>query len=100
MAFKEVYDCEILSSEIVRRPALCDCSLKEYSDKGLKGRLWGEMGRAKMEMRGIMRKAKSMVFQSPYAQCFTATTLYHRHMVIICGTKTHKKSQIFQIKEL
>jgi hypothetical protein len=41
MAFKEVYDCEILISEIERRPALYDCSLKEYSDKGL--RLWGEV---------------------------------------------------------
>jgi hypothetical protein len=39
MAFKETYDCEILISEIERRPALYDCSLKEYSDKGLKDRL-------------------------------------------------------------
>jgi len=30
MAFKEVYDCEILISEIERRPALYDFSLKEY----------------------------------------------------------------------
>jgi len=29
---------------------------------------------AKMEMLGIMRKAKNMVFQPQYAQCFTATT--------------------------
>ena len=36
MAFKEVYDCEVLSSEIEKRPAVYDCSLKEYSDKGLK----------------------------------------------------------------
>ena len=27
-----------------------------------------------MEMLGIMRKAKNMVFQPQYAQCFTATT--------------------------
>jgi len=33
MAFKEVCDCEILISEIEIRPALYDCSLKEYSDK-------------------------------------------------------------------
>jgi len=39
VTFKEVYDCEILISEIVRRPALYDCSLKECSDKGLKDRL-------------------------------------------------------------
>jgi hypothetical protein len=43
MAFKEVYDCEILISEFGRRPALYDCSLKDYSDKGLKERLWGEV---------------------------------------------------------
>jgi hypothetical protein len=39
LAFKEVYDCEILISEIEKRSALYDCSLKEYSDKGLKERL-------------------------------------------------------------
>jgi hypothetical protein len=43
MAFKEVYDCEILSFEIQKRPALYDCSLKVYSDKVLKDRLWGEV---------------------------------------------------------
>ena len=43
MAFKEVHNCEILISEIGRRPALYDCSLKEYSDKGLKERLWAEV---------------------------------------------------------
>ena len=29
---------------------------------------------AKMEMLGVMRKAKNMVFQPQYAQGFTATT--------------------------
>ena len=43
MAFKGVCDCEILISEMERRLALCDCSQKEYSDKGLKERLWGEV---------------------------------------------------------
>ena len=43
MAFREVHDCEILISETERRPAVYDCSLKEYSDMGLKGRLWGEV---------------------------------------------------------
>jgi len=43
MAFKEVYDCEILISEIERGSALYDRSLKEYSDKGLKERLWGKV---------------------------------------------------------
>jgi hypothetical protein len=43
MAFKEVYDCEILISEIERHRALYDFSLKEYSDKGLKERLLGEV---------------------------------------------------------
>jgi hypothetical protein len=43
MAFNVVYDCGILISEIERRPALYDCTLKEYNDKGLKERLWGEV---------------------------------------------------------
>jgi len=43
MAFKELFECEILISEIERRPALYDCSLKEYTDKGLKERPWEEM---------------------------------------------------------
>jgi len=47
MAFKEVYDCEILISEIERRPALLDCSLQEYSCEGLKDRLWGEVCESK-----------------------------------------------------
>jgi len=42
MAFEGVYNCEILISEIERRPALYDCLLKKYSDKGLKERLWGK----------------------------------------------------------
>jgi hypothetical protein len=41
MAFREVDDCEILISEIEKRPALCDCSMKEY--KSFKDRLWGEV---------------------------------------------------------
>jgi hypothetical protein len=43
MAFKEVYDGEIFISEIKKRPALYDCSLKEYSDEVLKDRLRGEV---------------------------------------------------------
>jgi hypothetical protein len=43
MAFKEVYDCEILILEIEKRPALYDCSMKEYSDESFKDRLWGEV---------------------------------------------------------
>ena len=43
MAFKEVYDCEILISEIAKRPAVYDSSIKEYSDKSFKDRLWGEV---------------------------------------------------------
>jgi len=43
MTFKEVYDCEILISEIQKRSALYDCFVKEYSDKVLKDRLWGEV---------------------------------------------------------
>jgi hypothetical protein len=42
MAFKVVYDCEILISEIEKRPVV-RCSMKEYSDKVLKDRLCGEV---------------------------------------------------------
>ena len=43
MVFKGMYECEILISETERRPALYGCSLKEYSDRGLKEGLWGEV---------------------------------------------------------
>ena len=43
MFLKEVYDCEVLITVIERSPALYDCSLKEYSDKSLKEKLWGEV---------------------------------------------------------
>ena len=47
MAFRAVYDCEILISEIERGLAVYDCFLKEYCDKGWKGRLWGEVSEGK-----------------------------------------------------
>jgi hypothetical protein len=47
MAFREVYDCEILISEIERRPAVYDCSLKEYSDRGLEEGLGGRSVRGR-----------------------------------------------------
>jgi hypothetical protein len=43
MAFKKVYDCRILISEIEKLPSLYDCSMKEYIDKIFKDRLWGEV---------------------------------------------------------
>jgi len=43
MAFEEVYDIEILISETEKRPAVYDCSMKEYSDKSFKDRLCGEV---------------------------------------------------------
>jgi hypothetical protein len=43
VTFKEVYDCEISISEFERRPALYECSLKEYNDNGLKEKLWEEV---------------------------------------------------------
>jgi len=43
MAFKDVYDCDILISEIEKCIAVYDCSIKEYSDKSFKGRLCGEV---------------------------------------------------------
>jgi len=38
-----MYDCEILISEIEKCPAVYNCSMKEYSDKSFKDRLWGEV---------------------------------------------------------
>jgi hypothetical protein len=55
---RELYNCEILISEIERRSALYDCSLKEYSDKGLKERLQGKSVRGS---RLFLRAAKRMV---------------------------------------
>lgn len=46
MALKEVYVCEMQISETERCPALYDCLLKEYSNMGLKERLWGKVCKA------------------------------------------------------
>jgi hypothetical protein len=46
MSFKEVYYCEMLISKNDRCPALYNCLLKEYSNMGLKDRLWGEVCKA------------------------------------------------------
>jgi hypothetical protein len=44
MAFKEVHDCKIyIDFGNWKSPALYDCSIKEYSDKSFKDRLWGEV---------------------------------------------------------
>jgi hypothetical protein len=74
MAFKEVYDSEILISETEIRPALYGCSLKEYGDNGVKERLWGEVCDGKDGNVGYYEETKNTVFQPQYAQCFTATT--------------------------
>jgi hypothetical protein len=42
--------------------------------RGWKRDCGDQCARAKIEMLGIMRKAKNMVFQPKYAHCFTATT--------------------------
>jgi len=63
MVFKEMYECKILISETERRPALYGCSLKEYSDKGLKERLWGEVCEGKGgNARHYDESQKKMVF--------------------------------------
>ena len=69
MVFKEVYDCEILISEIEKRPALYDCPMKGYSDKVLKDRLRGEVCEAVVsewsQLDGPEKREKvsSVVFQ-------------------------------------
>ena len=46
MVIKQMYDCEMLISKTERCPALYNCSVTEYSNKGLKDRLWGEVCKA------------------------------------------------------
>jgi hypothetical protein len=86
MAFKKVYGYEILISEI---DFVLLCATVRWKNRVIRVRK-GDCGknctRAKMEMLGIMGKAKNMVFQPQYAQCFTATTSLPD---IICNTKTH-----------
>jgi hypothetical protein len=73
MVFKEVYDCEILISEIERRPALYGCSLKEHSDKGLKERLWGEVCESKDGNAGQYEENQK------YGVSATACTVFYRN---------------------
>jgi hypothetical protein len=83
MAFKEVCDCEILISEIQKRPAIYDCLLKEYSDKVLKDRLWGEVCEAVVsewsQLDGPEKCEKGK-------QCFFSIYLIqmHRFTLICC----------------
>jgi hypothetical protein len=69
MAFKEVYDCEILISEIEKRPAVYDSSVKDYSDKVLKDRLWEKCARqslrsgANWTAQRNVKKVSCVVFQ-------------------------------------
>jgi hypothetical protein len=87
-----MHDREIVISETDRRPALYDCSLKEYCDMGLRERDWGEKcARAQMEMLGITRKAKNMAFQLSMRSVLPQQLLYHRHMIIIYNNKTHQQ---------
>ena len=82
MAFNEVYDCGILISEIERRPALYDCTLKEYSDKGLKERLWGEVCEAVVsewsQMDGPEKREKGKQC------CFSIYLIQMHRFTLIC----------------
>jgi len=80
MAFKGVCDCEILISEMERRLALCDCSQKEYSDKGLKERLWGEVCEGKDGNAGHYEESQKYgVFSHSMLSVLPQRLLYHRH---------------------
>jgi hypothetical protein len=67
-----VYDCEILISEIERRPVLYGCSLKEYSDKGLKVRLWKEVREDEDGNAGHYKKSQK------YGVSDTVCTVFYR----------------------
>jgi hypothetical protein len=73
MAFKEVYDCEILISETERHPVLYGCSLKEYMDKGLKQRLWGEA------CEGTDRNAGHYEESQKYGVSATVCAVFYRN---------------------
>jgi len=64
---------EILISGIGRRPALYACSLKEYSDRGLKERLWGEVCKGKDGNAGPYEGNKK------YGVSATICTVFHRN---------------------
>ena len=72
MAFKEVYDCEILITETERRPAQYDRSLKEYSDKGLKQRQWKEVCKGKDGHAGHYEESQK------YGVSATVRTVFYR----------------------
>ena len=68
MAFREVYVCEILISEIEGRSVLYGCLLKEYSDKVRKRGCGEKCARVQMEMVGIVWEAKYRVSQEECAR--------------------------------
>lgn len=43
MVTRSLIDCELLISEVEKRPALYNFQLKEYNDKNLKEKLWTEV---------------------------------------------------------
>ena len=97
---KEIYDFEILISEIERRRFLCEFSLKKYSDKGLKEGYWGKVCERKYGNARHYEESQIYCFVHSMCRVLPQRRLYHRHIVIICNNKTHQQCQIFQIKEL
>jgi hypothetical protein len=82
MAFKEVYDCEVLISEIEIRRTLYDRSIKEYGDKRFKDRLWREVCEAVVsewnQLDGPEKREKGK-------QCFFSIYLIQMHkFTLIC----------------
>jgi hypothetical protein len=82
MAFKEVYNCEILISEIEKHPALYNCSIKECSDKSFKGRLWGEVCEAVIsewsQLDGPVKREKGKQC------CFSIYLIQMHKFTLIC----------------
>jgi len=83
MPFNEVYGCEMLISEIERCPALYDRSLKEFSDKGLKKRLWGEVCEAVVSEWSQLDNPEK--HEKSKQCCFLISlTQMHRFILICC----------------
>ena len=98
MAFKELYDCEILISETEGRPALLDCSLKEYSGKGLKETVGRSVRGQRWKCWALWAKPKIRRFSHSLRSVLPQRVLYHRHMIIISSTTTHQHVKYSKLK--
>jgi Alcohol dehydrogenase transcription factor Myb/SANT-like. len=70
-----------LISEIERRPFLYDCSLEEYSDKGLKERLWAEVYEAFVSEWSQLDGPEKREKDKP---CFSSILIQMHRFTLVC----------------